>query len=63
MKSWRIAQGLPKGLAEAVDKEREVKRNGFMGEAADSARGMFLLPLSMIFLLFNLLDGQRNSRS
>ena len=63
MKSWRSAQRLPKGLAEAVGNEREVKRNGFMSKAEDSARGMFLLSLSMILLMFNLLDGQRNSRS
>ena len=63
MKSWWSAQRLPKGLVEAVDNERAVKKNGFMEEAADSARGMFLLPLSMILLLFNLLDGQCNSRS
>jgi hypothetical protein len=52
MKFWWSAQRLPEGLVEAVDNEREVKRNGFMGAAADSARGMFLLSLFMILLLF-----------
>ena len=62
MKFWWSALRLPEGLVEAVDNEREVKRNGFMGAAADSARGMFLLSLSMILLLFNLLDGDSSSR-
>ena len=37
-------------------------RKSFMGEVAESARGAILLPLSMILLVLNLLNGERNSR-
>jgi len=37
-------------------------RKGFMGEATESARGVILLSVSMILLMFNLLNGERNSR-
>ena len=62
MRFWWGAQRLPKGLAEGIGNEQEVKRSGFMSKAGESARGMFLLSLSMILLLFNLLDGQHDSR-
>ena len=62
MKIWRSTERSTKEPAEAVDNEQEIKRRSFMGKARDSAQGVFMLSLSMIFLLFNLLDGDSSSR-
>jgi len=37
-------------------------RKGFMGKTTESARGVILLSVSMILLMFDLLNGERNSR-
>ena len=46
----------------SVAAEAGSSRKGFMAEARESIRGVILLPVSMILLLFNLLDGQHRSR-
>jgi hypothetical protein len=58
-------EGLPKGPAEAatlVGDGTGYNKKSFTGEAGESARGALLLFVSMILLLFNLLNGQRDSR-
>ena len=58
-------EGLGKGPAEAAVSVADgtgYSKKSFVGEAGESARGAVLLSVSMILLLFNLLNGQRDSR-
>jgi hypothetical protein len=62
MKIWRSTERSTEGPTEAIDNEQEVKRKSIMGKAGDSAQGVFMLSLSMVLLLFNLLDRDSSSR-